>query len=213
MEKRLRIYNVIGAIVVFVGIPVLLYTLGEYPRRSILKETISLMTILAFSLMLLQFFLARSNNYLLKVHKMASVVKVHKFIGYFFITILLVHPFLIVLPRFFESGVDPKDAFLTLITSFDRSGVILGMLAYATMLLIGLTSFFRKKLPITYKTWRIFHGILSVIFIGLASWHVLSMGRHINLAITVYILVLSILGVQLLLNTYFSNSSKKAGGK
>ena len=213
MEKRIRIYNVIGAILVFLGIPVLIYALGDFPRRSILKETISVLTLLTFSLMLSQFYLARSNKYLLKAHKMASVVKVHKFIGYFFTVILLIHPFLIVLPRYFESGVEPIDAFLTLITSFDRQGVILGMLAYATMLIIGLTSFFRDKLPMSYKTWRVVHGILSVIFIGLASGHVISLGRHSSLVLSAFILMLSIFGVLLLINTYFSNPSKKSGGK
>ena len=213
MEKRIRIYNVIGAILVFLGIPVLIYALGDFPRRSILKETISVLTLLTFSLMLLQFYLARSNKYLLKADKMASVVKVHKFIGYFFTVILLVHPFLIVLPRYFESGVEPIDAFLTLITSFDRQGVILGMLAYGTMLIIGLTSFFRDKLPMSYKTWRVVHGILSVIFIGLASWHVISLGRHSSLVLSAFILMISIFGVLLLINTYFSSPSKKSGGK
>ena len=213
MEKRLRIYNLIGAILVFVGIPLLLYVLGEYPRRSILKETISLLTLLAFSLMLGQFFLARSNKAMLKVHNMSSVLKIHKFIGYFFVAILLVHPFLIVFPRYFESGVEPKEAFLTLITSFDRPGVILGMIAYGTMLILGITSLFREKLPMSYKTWRVFHGILSIVFIGFASWHAINLGRHTNKALSFYILILAFLGVLLLLNTYFSNSSKKAGGK
>jgi len=208
----LRTYYLIVAILVFIGMPVLIYALGDFPRRSILKEVLSVLTLLAFSFMLSQFYLARSNNYMLKVYKMASVVKVHKFIGYFFIGVLLIHPFLIVLPRFFESGVEPKDAFQTLIRRFDRPGILAGMLAYGTMLILGLTSFFRNKLPMSYKTWRVFHGILSIVFIGLASWHVLSLGRHINLAFSVYILMLSIFGMLLLLNTYFSHS-KKDGGK
>ncbi len=193
--------------------PVVFYALGDFPRRSILKEAISVLTLLAFSLMLSQFYLARSNKYMLQVHKMASVVKVHKFIGYVFVGIILIHPFLIILPRYFESGVEPIEAFITLITSFDRLGVILGMLAYGTMLIIGLASFFRDKLPMSYKTWRVFHGIVSVLFIGFASWHVLNMGRHISPALSAYILMLSIFGVVLLLNTYFSNSSKTVGGK
>jgi predicted ferric reductase len=213
MEKRLQTYNVIGAILVFVGIPLLLYSLGEFPRRSILKEIISLLTLMSFSLMLGQFFLARTNRDVLKVHKISSVLKIHKFIGYLFVGVLLLHPFLIILPRYFESGIDPKEAFLTLITSFEGPGVILGMIAYSTMLILGITSLFREKLPMSYKTWRIFHGILSVVFIGFASWHAINLGRHTNKTLSFYILILAILGVLLLLNTYFSNLFKKAGGK
>ena len=200
MEKRLRTYNVIGAILVFIGMPLLLYGIGEFPRRSILKETISLLTLLALSMMLGQFYFARSNYVLLKIHK---------FIGYFFVVILLVHPFSVVFPRYFESGVEPKDAFLTLITSFNRLGVLLGMLAYGTLLVISLTSYFRDKLAMSYKTWRLFHGTLSIVFIGFASWHAINLGRHINKPLSFFILILAILGVLLLLNIYFSNSSKK----
>jgi predicted ferric reductase len=213
MGKCLQTYNVIAAILIFIGIPSLLYALGEFPRGTILKETISLLTILAFSMMLGQFFLARSNRSVLKVHKSSSVLKIHKFIGYFFIVILLAHPFLIVLPRYFESGVAPEDAFMTLITSYDRPGVLLGMVAYGMMLILGITSLFRKKLPLSYRTWRLFHGILSIVFIAFASWHAINLGRHINNAFTFYFLILAIFGVLLLLNTYFSKSTKKVGGE
>ncbi len=213
MEKRIQTYNLIAAILVFIGIPSLLYALGDFPRGTILKEAISLLTLLTFSMMLGQFFLARSNRAMLKVHKSSSVLKIHKFIGYFFIAILLAHPFLIVLPRYFESGTEPKEAFLTLITSYDRPGVLLGMIAYGTMLVLGITSLFRKRLALSYRTWRVFHGIVSIVFIGFASWHAINLGGHINNPFTFYILMLAILGVLLLLNTYFSKSSKTVGGE
>lgn len=213
MGKLLQTYNVIAAILVFIGIPSLLYASGDFPGGTFLKETISLLTIMAFSMMIVQFFLARSNRAMLKVHETSSVLKFHKFIGYFFIVILLTHPFLIVLPRYFESGVAPKDAFITLITSYDRPGVLLGMIAYGTMLVLGITSMFRNRLPLSYRTWRVFHGILSIVFIAFATWHAINLGGHINNAFTFYFLMLAILGVLLLLNTYFSKSPKNVGGE
>lgn len=213
MEKRIQTYNLIAAILIFIGMPSLLYALGDFPRGTFLKETISMLTLLAFSMMMGQFFLARSNRAMLKVHKTSSILKIHKFIGYFFIGILLVHPFLIVFPRYFESGTEPKEAFITLITSYDRPGVLLGMIAYTAMLILGLTSLFRKRLALSYRTWRVFHGIMSIVFIAFASWHAINLGGHINNAFTFYFLMLAILGVLLLLNTYFSKSSKTVGGE
>ena len=61
----------------------------------------------------------------------------------------------------------------------------------------------------SHRTWRIFHGILSIVFIGFASWHAINLGRHTNKGLSFYILILSCSGVMLLLNTYFSKSSKK----
>lgn len=210
MENKIKIYNRIAAILIFIGLPILFWALGDVPKRSSLKETLSIITLIAFSMMLAQFYLARSNRQVLKEHKMSKVVKWHKAIGYIFVSILLIHPFLIVVPRYFESGIDPKDAFVTLITTFDSLGVILGMIAWVLMLLIGLTSMFRNQLPMSYKTWRVFHGILSIAFITLATWHAIDLGRHTDKAMSIFMLIMAAGGVLLLLKTYFIKTPKKA---
>ncbi len=208
MEKKIRIYNIVAAILIFIGFPLLLWLLGDFPRRTLLKEAISLLSIIAFTLMLGQFFLARSNKKILSGHKMSGVLKIHKFIGYFFISALLLHPFLIVFPRYFEAGVSPADAFVTLISSYDKNGVLLGMIAYLLMLILGLTSLFRNSLKLKYKTWRVFHGFLSIAFIIVATVHVLLQGRHINLPMSVYVVTLAVAGLILLIRTYLTGLTK-----
>lgn len=207
MEKQIRRYNTIAAILVFIGLPVLLVATGETQSRSLLKDAISYLTILSFCMMLAQFFLARSNKKTLKGHKMSKVINVHKIIGYVFVSILIFHPFLIVVPRYFEAGVDPLDAFSTLLTSFNSTGVVLGMIAWCLMFILGLTSLFRNNLGMTYKTWRVFHGILSISFIVLASWHVIDLGRHSNNTISIYIISVTGIAVLLLLKTYLVKPS------
>lgn len=211
MEKRIRRYNIIVAIAIFLGLPILFWAIGDFPRRSDLKEIISVVTILAFCMMIAQFYLARSNKNILKSHRMSKVVKYHKYIGYTFISILFVHPFLIVVPRYFESGVDPIDAFTCIITSFNSTGVVVGIIAWCLMLVIGITSLLRNHIGMTYKTWRIFHGILSISFLIIAAWHVIDLGRHINSSMKIYIIALAGLGVLLLLKTYLFKSSKPSG--
>lgn len=210
MENKIKIYNRVAAILVFIGLPILFWALGDVPRRSSLKETISIITLVAFSMMLAQFYLARSNRNILKEHKMSKVVKWHKVIGYVFVSILLVHPFLIVVPRYFESGIEPKEAFITLLTTFDNLGVVLGMIAWGLMLLIGLTSMFRAQLPMSYKTWRMTHGILSIAFITLATWHAINIGRHTDNAMSVFMILMATGGILLLLKTYFTKNPQKA---
>ncbi|MRT93524.1 ferric reductase-like transmembrane domain-containing protein [Ancylomarina sp. 16SWW S1-10-2] len=211
MENRIRLYNGIAAAAIFLGLPILFFVLGDFPERSILKNGLSLLTIIAFCMMLAQFYLARSNKNILKAHKMGKIVKYHKFIGYTFIAILFFHPFLIMLPRYFEAGVDPIDAFTTIITTFDSTGVILGIIAWCLMLVIGISSLIRNNMGMTYKTWRVFHGILSIAFLVIASWHVIDLGRHINSSMTIYIIILAGIGILLLLKTYFIKSSKPSG--
>ena len=210
MSEYIEKYNIIVAILLFIGLPLLFWFLGDFPRRSVLKESIAIFTILAFFLMLGQFFLARSNKNI-KVFKMGKIVKIHIFIGYVFVFVLLVHPFLIVVPRYFESGVAPMEAFITILTTFNSQGVVLGMIAWCIMLILFITSLFRKKLGIKSKTWRMFHGILSILFVSVAAWHAINLGRHTDFAMSVYMIILAAGGVLLLLKTYIFESALKQG--
>ncbi len=202
MDNKIKVYNSVAAILIFIGLPVLFWALGDVPRRTVLKESLSILTLVSFSLMLGQFYLARSNQRMLKEHKAVKVIKWHKAIGYIFVAVLMLHPFFIVIPRYFESGVSPKDAFITLITSFNSFGVVLGMISWGIMVLLGLTSFFRKKLPFSYKTWRVIHGCLSIVFVVLASWHAMNLGRHMDMPMRIFVLIVAGGGILLLLNTY-----------
>jgi predicted ferric reductase len=151
--------------------------MGNFPERSLLKESLSVITILAFCQMMGQFFWTRVNRSAVAELKMNKVVKYHKIIGYTVVTTLFFHPFYLVVPRFFEAGVSPVDAFVTIITTLNQ-GVVLGIIAWCLMLVLGITSFLRDKLPMKYKTWRVFHGILAILFILFAAWHVIDLGRH-----------------------------------
>lgn len=197
------------SILVLAGIPLLVWTMGNLPDRSLLKDIISGLAILAFWQMIGQFFLARTNRVAVEELTMSNVVKYHKIIGYTFTIGLLVHPILLVVPRFFESGVSPVDAFLTIITTFTSQGVVLGIIAWCLMLTLGITSLARKKLPMRYTTWRYFHGILAMMFIAIAAWHVIDLGRHSTLTMSTFIAILTIWGVFLLVKSYTSNFFKK----
>ncbi|MBE0646402.1 MAG: ferric reductase-like transmembrane domain-containing protein [Bacteroidales bacterium] len=206
MESRIKTYNLIAAVAVFITLPVLFYTLGDFTRRTFLKETISLQTILAFFIMLMQFYLSRANSLISKGHEAGIVIKWHKVLGYVFVSVILIHPFLIVLPRYFEAGIGPYKAFTELVSNFNKQGLILGLSAWILIGIIGLTSLLRNKLPFTYKTWRVIHGCLTIAFILTASLHVIDMGRHIIKPIAWVIIILSISGVAMLLRTYIFKS-------
>jgi DMSO/TMAO reductase YedYZ heme-binding membrane subunit len=75
---------------------------------------------------------------------------------------MLLHPVFPVVPKFYESGVSPSEAFITIQTTFNP-GVLLGMLAWSLLLTIGITAPARNRLPMTYKRWREFHGMLGVL--------------------------------------------------
>lgn len=172
-------------------------------------DALSLLTVLAFSLLLAQFFLARTNKELVKKVKMSNVLKVHKFVGYVFISVIMLHPFFIIVPKFLDDAVSPKDAFVRLVTTLDNLGLVLGLVAYTVMLVIMITSFFRFKLHLKYRTWRTLHAYLTTIFIVAASWHAITLGRHSNSAFTMFYLIAGASGIFYLLRLYVLKPSKK----
>ncbi|UMB59654.1 ferric reductase-like transmembrane domain-containing protein [Lutibacter sp. A80] len=209
MKNKNYIKKIILLVVAFIITPIILYNLGNFPKRGYLMEALSLITILGFTLLLSQFFLTRINKDLVKSIRMVNVLKIHKFIGYLFISILLLHPFFIIVPKFFDNGVTPTDAFLKLITTFSSLGIILGLIAYSSMLIILVTSFFRFKLYLKYRTWRNLHGYLTLLFVITATWHVVNMGRHSNTSFAIYYVLMVVSGTYYLLKTYLFKTSKK----
>lgn len=208
MNAYLKSSFFIQSVLIFVGMPLLILALSSFPERSWLKETISILTILAFFQMVGQFFLSRSNGAAVQEMKMGRLVSLHKVIGYTAITILLIHPFLLVFPRFFEAGVAPDEAFITIITTLSSQGVVLGIIAWCLMLTLGIMSFMRNQLPMKHTTWRLVHGILSILFVFSGAWHLIDLGRHTNLAIAVFIAVLTAGGILLQLSAYRPKTEK-----
>ena len=203
MKKRNALNYIVPATFVFVGLPLLLWATGDFPRRTPLKEFLSVLTLVAFCLMLGQFLLARIYGGAVRTLGPVGVVRYHKIIGYTFVAVLLAHPFLIVLPRYFEPGIDPQAAFFSLIKEFDNPGVLLGMTAWGLMVILGVTSLVRGRLPMRPKTWKIFHGVLSGLFVSLGTCHALELGRHTNAAVSAMLIILTVGALALLLRSYF----------
>lgn len=209
MNKESYITNLSSLIISFIGVPILIFVLGDFPRRNALSETISLITILGFSMLISQFFYSRINKRLVKKIRMVHVLRIHKFIGYVFISILLLHPFFIIVPKFFDNAVTPVEAFFKLITTFDSLGIMLGLIAYAVMLILLVTAFFRFKLHLKYKAWRNFHGYLTLLFVISATWHVITLGRHSNMSFSIYYVLTVASGIFYLLRVYLFKTSTR----
>lgn len=206
MESIIKKQYLLIVIIVFIGLPLLLWTLGDYPTRTVLKESISLLIILAFFMMVAQFFLSHANSSMSKLYHFKDILKWHKFIGYLFISVFILHPFLIIVPRFFESGILPQDAFVKLITTFETKGQIMGLIAYLLMFVLGATSMFRNNLGLKYETWKYLHGILSILFVFFATWHAVDMGRHTEEAMSIWMILLAAGGSAMLLKTYIPHN-------
>jgi predicted ferric reductase len=202
MDKRIRTYNRIAATVVFFIVPLLLYGLGNFPRRALYKELLSLMTITAFFGLLMQFYLSRANKGMLQGFKMSGIIKWHKTLGYIFLGILFFHPFFVILYHLFQPGLTFSEAFTEVIDNFNKTGLLLGLIAWILMIVIGLMAIFRKSIFKNYRTWRLWHGGVSLAFITLAAIHAIDIGRHMNLYMSLFIAVILVIATYKLFTVY-----------
>ncbi len=202
MREYIKSHFFILSGLVFSGIPLLIWAMDDIAARSLLKDVLSLLTLLAFCQMAGQFFWARTNRSAVDNLKMSRIVKYHKIIGYICGSLLLLHPVLLVVPRFFEAGITPLAAFTTMVTTFTSQGVVLGIIAWSLLLVLVLTALVRRTLPLAYRTWRGLHGIAAIGFILMSTWHVIDLGRHANVAFSVFIAILAAGGVLLLGRQY-----------
>ena len=209
MENNIKLKYILISLFIFVIIPLFILSLQTLPPRTLLKESTSVLVIVGFFFLLGQFYLNRSNKVFIKIYKMVKIIKLHKIIGYLVIAIFFIHPFLIVLPRFFEAGVDPIYAFWLMITDFKSLGIIFGLIAWCVMIALLLTSFYKDKLNMTYVKWRVLHIVLSIVFVAAGLWHVIDLGRHMNEIMILFIFLLVCISVYQLRKLYFSKNYKK----
>ncbi|BHH84501.1 ferric reductase-like transmembrane domain-containing protein [Desulforhopalus sp. 52FAK] len=188
-----------------IGLPVFFYLTGDFPRRTILKESISLLILLSLSLMSAQFFLSGINRRMFNGCSMGRIITIHKVLGYSLLIVVLLHPFLLVLPRKYEAGTGSMDALFTIVSTVNTTGVALGMSAWILMLLLGLTSLFRNQIPMSYNAWRRLHGLLAVPCIIVAICHSINLGRHVNSLLSVYFVLFAVTGVLLLIKRYMAS--------
>lgn len=96
----------------------------------------------------------------------------HRQIALVAIVFILAHPVLIFILKpelleLFRPGVAPAHLW----------GAVVSTLALITLI---VTSLWRKQLHIDYDRWRIAHAALAVVALGLAIWHVLSVGHYVD---------------------------------
>lgn len=209
MKNKLNIRFLLPVFIVYLMVPIFYLILANFPERAFYKEAISILVIGTFFLILAQFYLSRVNKELVQQNKMSNIIKSHKIIGYIIIPILLIHPFLIVIPKFFQSGNTPMEAFKIMITTYSSNGIVLGLIAWIILVILCVTSLFRKKIPIKYTTWRVFHGILAIIFVILSTIHAVNLGRHTDSNLSFYMILLAISGILLLIKIYIFKSKMR----
>jgi predicted ferric reductase len=200
MKTPLFLFLFIG---LFVLIPLCLAFGQAVPALSGYQVAVLFVSLGAFGLMPGLFFLTRLLPAGATRMKLTARLRWHKAIGTLAGIILLLHPVLMIARRFRVEESNPIDNLVSVLRApLLRSGIAAWILL-AVILLLGL---FRKRFPA--KLWRIQHAGMSVAFVVLATCHVVSVGRHSDIVLSAFWIVLSLGAIAATMSMFFK---KKKG--
>jgi len=186
MKNNIRIIQLIAVLALT---PVYLAINQKVPTLSAYQNIMLLCTLGAFGMMIAQFWLTRSKRIGLSEVPTVIIIRYHRFIGIIAGGFLLLHPLLIVARRFWVVESDPISNLRLLIHSPALRPAVAAWIVLAFLVLLSSSRIHRK---VRFQNWRQMHGMLSVAFIILASWHIISVGRHSNMAMSVFWIVLCV---------------------
>jgi len=178
-------------------VPVFLAANQDVPAGSSYLQIVLFLSLAAFGLVLGQFWLSRLLPRSVAKIKPAVVLRWHKIVGYSAVGFLLIHPVLMVARRFWAQESDPTE---NLILMLRAPALQPAFVAWVVMVLLGVLSLARRRFR--PKSWRILHGLLSAGFAGLATWHVVAVGRHSNPAMSLFWIALAGFAVWAQLRSY-----------
>ncbi|WP_415230122.1 ferric reductase-like transmembrane domain-containing protein [Psychromonas sp.] len=136
---------------------------------------LSLINILAMMAFFIQFPLSSRIKQLPLFANIDWSMNQHKQIGKWLGIIFLLHPMLILAPRFFVSF---DDGVISLIKTLTAPQMLTAIIAWVLLILWVLLSIYKDKLPMRYETWRLTHLLGFVAITILATLHITSVGRH-----------------------------------
>lgn len=165
--------------VIYFCIVLIPYVLGlaseHVSYRGLYTELVTLMSLAGFAMMLGQFFLSGRLESISSKTGVDNGMHLHRKVGEYLAILFFLHPFLILLPRFWISGSFAVDDFILLFTK-PLSGN--GFYAWSLMIVWVLMAMFKNKIGMSYEAWRISHGIGAIAIAILATDHVITIGRH-----------------------------------
>jgi predicted ferric reductase len=180
-----------------------LYSLTQdLERRGLYATIIGALSIAGLMAMLLQYALSGRVQSVTQYAGIDNGMRIHRKAGQIIALFFFLHPFLIILPRVF---IAPQLVVDDLWLMFAGPVAQTGLYAWAIMSVWVLLAIFRDKLPISYETWRVSHGLGLIAVAILATWHAVTVGRHgvYNIWFDVMWIALCSVAVSTVAYTYF----------
>lgn len=99
----------------------------------------------------------------------------HRKLGKWLAVVFLLHPLLILAPRFMVSF---DDGMASLVTTIQAEKMLTGIIAWLALIVWVLLSVYRNRLKLSYELWRLTHVLGFVAIATLATLHITTVGSH-----------------------------------
>ena len=147
----------------------------DMDNKTVYATVLTIINMLAMMAFFVQFPLASRLKQLSLFSNIDWSIGRHKKIGKWLGVIFLLHPILILAPRFLVSNGDGLTSLMEVITA---PQMLTGLIAWVLLIVWILLSIYKEKLPVSYETWRLTHLIGFVAIAIFATLHVTSVGSH-----------------------------------
>jgi len=179
-------------VALFGGVPIYLALVQDVPVHFAYQRVVLFVSLGVFGLALGQFWLSGLRPRAPESMKPSVIMAWHRRLGYVIGGILLVHPLLMVGRRFL---VDETDPLANLLLATQAPALLPAVIAWILLAAIVLLSLPPSRRSLPARRWRLLHDLASVGFVGMATWHVLAVGRHGGGVMPVYWIALAALAV------------------
>lgn len=144
-------------------------------EKTVYASFLALFNCLAMAVFFLQFPLAGRLKHSGVFANINWSMLLHRRVGKWLAIIFLLHPVLILAPRFlvsFDTGME------SLVTTLEAGQLLTGIIAWLALLLWVLLAVFREHLKMSYELWRLTHLLGFVVIATLATLHATTVGSH-----------------------------------
>tara|TARA_R110001583_G_scaffold26571_2_gene95707 strand:+ start:8327 stop:9733 length:1407 start_codon:yes stop_codon:yes gene_type:complete len=170
-----RKHKLLIGYLVLLTVPFFATQMLDMDAKSGYAGLLSLVNTLAIMAFFIQFPLGSRLKQLPLFANIDWSIKRHKQVGKWLGVIFLLHPVLILAPRFLVSFNDGLSSAIEVVTA---PQMLTGLIAWALMILWVLLSIFKEKLPMRYETWHLMHVLGFVTITTLVTLHLTSVGQH-----------------------------------
>ncbi len=164
------------AYAVAVALPLFLSWAFGGPPRAFHQELASGLGILAFSIILVEFVLSGRFRRISNQLGMDVTMRAHQLLARTALVFALVHPFLYGGTP--AGGQRPWDPTRQLTITTDFAYLITGIGAFLLLFCLVFLAIGRKQLDYKYETWRLMHGVGSLVIALLLLHHTVYAGRY-----------------------------------